>query len=351
MTTGFSFSQAPVRVAVAGLSHGHVDWIFNSEPGVIEVVGIYEPNEGLVNRYSERYQLPKKFFYTNLQEMLQQEKPEAVAAFGATSGHIEVVRAAAPLEIHVMVEKPLATTLADAREIAALAKKHNIHVLTNYETSWYASNRYVKELVEAGELGEIKKVMVNSGHQGPKEIGVSPEFLEILIDPEKNGAGALFDFGCYGANLMTWLLNGEKPLSVTAVVQQNKPKIYPEVDDEATIILQYPTAQCVIQASWDWTFSRKDLEVYGGKGYAIAGDATTVRQKVKEEGAEEVSRLNPTGDLHNDPFKYLAAVVRKEYVPEEYDLYGLSVNLVVMEVLEAARLSAAEKRTVFLENY
>ena len=349
LITGLSFSQNPVKVAVAGLTHGHVDWIFNSEASVIQIVGVYETNPELVKRYSERYNLDSKLFYTDLREMLEQVKPEAVAAFGATSEHIDVVRAAAPLNIHVMVEKPLATTLEDAQEIAALAKKHNIHVLTNYETSWYASNRTVKELVEKGELGSINKVMVNSGHQGPKEIGVSEEFLEILIDPEMNGAGALFDFGCYGANLMTWLLNGERPVSVTAVVQQNKPEIYPEVDDDATIILQYESAQCVIQGSWNWTFSRKDMEVYGEKGYAIAQDANTVRQRLAEDEPEEITQLNPTENLHDDPFKFLAAVVRGDFAPEENNLYGLPVNLIVMEILEAARLSAEENRTVFLE--
>lgn len=349
MTATISFSQTPIRVAVAGLTHGHVDWIFNSDPTALELVGIFEPNGDLVQKYIERYQLDSSLFYADMQEMLEKVDPQAVAAFGATSQHIEVVRATAPRQIHVMVEKPLATTLADAQEIAALAKKHNIHVLTNYETSWYASNRMIKDMADSGELGEIKKVMVNSGHQGPQEIGVSEEFLEILTDPEKNGAGALFDFGCYGANLMTWLLHGERPISVTAVVQQNKPEIYKEVDDEATIILQYPTAQCVIQASWNWTFSRKDMEVYGGKGYAIAEDATTVRQRLEEDSPEEVAMLNPVEDVHDDPFKFLAAVVRGDFVLEENNLYGLPVNLIVMEILEAARLSSEENRTIFLK--
>jgi predicted dehydrogenase len=115
-----------------------------------------------------------------------------------------------------MVEKPLATSLGDAIEIEDLANKYNIHVLTNFETSWYQSNQEVKKLLETGRLGEIRKVLVNDGHQGPKEIGVSNEFLEILTDPKKNGAGALVDFGCYGANLMTWLLNGDEPRSPSA---------------------------------------------------------------------------------------------------------------------------------------
>ena len=62
--------------------------------------------------------------------------------------------------------------------------------------------------------------------QGPKEINVQPEFLAWLTDPVKNGAGALFDFGCYGANLMTWLMDNQRPLAVTAIAQTNKPAIY-----------------------------------------------------------------------------------------------------------------------------
>lgn len=348
MISTFGNTQNPVRVAVAGLTHGHVDWVFSSDTTAIRLVGIYEPNNDLVKRYSKRYHLDQDLFFSNLQEMLEEVKPEAVTAFGATSEHINVVRASAPLKIHVMVEKPLATTLADAWEIESLAKEHGIHVLTNYETSWYASNREVKDMVDQGELGRIRKVMVNSGHRGPKEIGVSEEFLEILTDPEKNGAGALFDFGCYGANLMTWLLNGEKPVSVTAVTNKNKPEVYTDVDDEATIILKYGNAQCVIQGSWNWPFSRKDLEVYGEKGYAIAEDAGTVRQRLNEDMMEEVSHLNPADDVHDDPFKFLAAVVRGDFIPGDNDLYGLQNNLIVMEILEAARESAAGNTTVFL---
>ena len=50
------------------------------------------------------------------------------------------------------------------------------------------------------------------GHNGPSEIHVQPEFFAWLSDPVKNGAGALFDFGCYGANLMTWMMDNQPPL-------------------------------------------------------------------------------------------------------------------------------------------
>ena len=343
-------AQTPVRIAVAGLSHGHVGWVFNrKEKKDTELVGIYEKDKALAAKFIKRYKLDPNIFFDDLDKILSTTKPDAVTAFGPINEHITVVRAAAPLKIHVMVEKPLATTYADALEMAALAQRYDIQVLTNYETSWYASNQYVQQLAEDGKLGEIRKVMLNDGHQGPREIGVSDEFFAFLTDPVQNGAGALTDFGCYGANLMTWLMQGEKPLSVTAVTHQNKPDIYPKVDDEATIILQYPKAQCVIQASWNWTFGRKDMEVYGTQGYAVAVNATTVRQRFQEKSPEETLKLDPRPDPYLDPFSVLADVVQGRLTLDQNDLYGLPVNVTVVQILEAARKSAESGKRVLLK--
>jgi len=345
-----SMAQKPVRVAVAGLSHGHVGWIFNRKDKTdIQLVGIWETNPDLVRQFTERYKLDPKLFYSDLNKMLDETKPEAVSAFGAINEHVVVVRACAPRKVNVMVEKPLATTFADAKEIQKLATQNNIQVLTNYETSWYASNQHVHQLIEDGKLGDIRKVMVNDGHQGPKEIGVSKEFFAILTDPVKNGAGALVDFGCYGANLMTWLMKGERPISVTAVTHQNKPDIYKNVDDEASIILQYPKAQCIIQGSWNWSFARKDMEVYGNKGYAVAVNATTVRQRLQEKAPEETLKLEPRPAPYTDPFSVLADVVQGRLKLDQNDLYGLPVNVTVVEILETAKEAAKTGKTIFLK--
>ena len=348
LTTAGS-AQTPIRLAIAGLSHGHVGWVFNrTGKNDVELVGIYEPNQELVDRFVTRYKLDKTLFFSDLIKMLDQTKPQAVSAFGASNEHILIVRACAPRKIHVMVEKPLATTFADAKEIQSIAQKNNIKVLTNFETSWYASNQYVNDLYQAGKLGEIRKVMVNDGHQGPKEIGVSNEFFAILTDPVKNGAGALMDFGCYGANLMTWLLKGKRPSSVTAIIHQNKPAIYPQVDDEATIVLQYPQAQCIIQGSWNWSFARKDMEVYGNKGYAIAVNPTTIRQRLDKQSPEETIRIDPRPAPFTDPFSVLAEVVSGRMALDKNDLYGLPVNVTVVEILTAAKESARLGKTVLL---
>ncbi|WP_133641790.1 Gfo/Idh/MocA family protein [Sphingobacterium paludis] len=344
-----TFAEGALKLAVAGLSHGHVDWIFNRKnKDDVQLVGIYETNTALIDRYAKQYGISKNMFFTDLGKMLDEVKPDAVSAFGAVSEHVLVVRACAPRNIHVMVEKPLASTLEDAVEIEQLAEKHHVHVLTNFETSWYESNQQVKSLLDANKLGDIRKVMVNDGHEGPKEIGVSKEFFEILTDPAKNGAGALVDFGCYGANLMTWLMKGEKPLSVTAVSHQNKPDIYKNVDDEASIILQYSGVQCIIQASWNWPFSRKDMELYGTKGYAIAAEATTLRYRLQNQQSEKTEKLAKRKAPFDDPFSVLSAVVKGKLILDEFDCYGLPANVITVAILDAARKSAADHKTIYL---
>lgn len=340
----------PLRLAVARLTHGHAHWIFN-RPGKtdIELVGVYEPNIALRERFVERYGLDPALFFADLDDMLDEARPEAVAAFGSIAEHVEVVEAAAPRGVHVMVEKPLAFAIEDALRMRALAERHAIHVLTNYETTWYPSMYAAREVIADSALGAIRKMVIRDGHPGPKEIGVSEEFLEWLTDPAYNGGGALIDFGCYGANLATWLMEGEPPRTVTAVTQQIKPDIYPDVDDEATILLAWPHAQAIIQASWNWPFNRKDMHVYGRTGYLFAPDAAELRVRAAGADKEETHRLAPRPAPFDDPFSYLAAVVRGAVQVADTDLSSLRNNVTVVRILDAARESARTGRTVTLE--
>src|SRR5210317_2065675 len=138
-----------------------------------------------------------------------------------------------------MVEKPLASNYEEAKKIEALHLKYQTPVLTNYETSWYESTYETKKMVDNGLLGSLTKMVFNTGHPGPQEIGCSTEFLEWLTDPIQNGGGALTDFGCYGANIATWFLEGQAPLRISCIAKQTKPDRYPDVDDDTTIILEY----------------------------------------------------------------------------------------------------------------
>jgi predicted dehydrogenase len=193
-------------------------------------------------------------------------------------------------------------------------------------------------------------VVFHHGHQGPKEIGVGDEFFQWLTDPVLNGGGALMDFGCYGANLATYLLKGQEPVSVTALTNQFKPHIYPKVDDDATIILNYPSLQVIIQASWNWTFNRKDMEIYGDEGAITAVNANKMRLRNSKNGSE-YEKMVTDKEIHvyTNPFSYLHAVLRGLEKPEPFGLYTLENNIIVNRILEAAKISAATGKTVSLK--
>ena len=344
--------SGPVRLAVAGIAHGHNTWLLNrKDDEVIHLVGIYEPSKELADAMAAQYKLDKALFYSDLATMLDKVKPEGVLGFGPTNSHLAVVEACAPKGIPVMVEKPLATTAAEANKMLDLSKKYNSLVLTNFETSWYpVTDKAYQLATDTSFMGIIRKVVVHDGHMGPKEINVQPWFFEWLTDPIKNGGGgALMDFGCYGANLMTYLMKGQLPQTVSCVTQQLKPAIYPKVDDEATIILTYPTAQCIIQASWNWPYHRKDMEVYGEAGYAISTTSKDMRIKGRNS-PEQVLVLKPEDTkTYTDPFLYFADVIRKKINVPPYGLYSLETNYVVAKILEAAKISAKSGKVVQLK--
>jgi len=347
-------TAAPVRVAIVGLVHGHVQGFLHnlaSHPE-IALVGISDPDPALRQKYIAKTHLSGDMFFATEAEMLKKTHPQAILVYTSIAGHRAAIEEAAPLHIAAMVEKPLATTVEDALAIQALSEKYNVPVLTNYETTWYNSNTAAVKMLEEGKIGDLRKLVVHDGHEGPKEIHVDPEFFNWLTDPKENGAGAMFDFGCYGVDLATWIMHGELPTTVTAVALQLKPQIYPKVDDDSTIVLTYPHAQAILQGSWNWPFARKDMEVYGATGYVDtlyedAAPGAKLRMRLPGEKAEHVETAPALTAPQNDSLNYLAAVLGGSLKPQ-HDLTSLDTNVAVVRILDAARRSAQTGKTIYL---
>jgi predicted dehydrogenase len=343
----------PLKVGVIGLTHTHVHWILGRpKDDKVEVVGIVENNMDLAKRYIQQHGLSMDLVFSTMDGLIKNAKPEAVLAFGTIYDHLDVVEKFAPLGIHVMVEKPLAVSLDHAKKLKALANKHGIHLLTNYETTWYPTLHATDELLKKDSIGTLTQIIIRDGHKGPLKIGVNKEFLDWLTDPLQNGGGAITDFGCYGANIATWMMNGERPLAVLATTQQLQKENNPNVDDEATIILLYKNTKATIQASWNWPIGRKDMEVYGKKGVVYADNRNDLRLRISEgyDGFRETkSKLDERPAPFNDPFALFAAVINKEITLTKYDLSSLENNIIVMEILDAARQSAKKGRVVKLK--
>ncbi len=350
-------TPAPLRVGIVGLAHGHVAGFLNGGALVptggalhrsdVRIVGIVEPNRSLFDSYVQRFHLSPDLYFASIDEMVSHAHPQAALVFTSTFEHTQAVEECAKRGVHVMMEKPMAVSYKDALSIAEAAKRGNIHVLVDYETTWYPSNGAAYDLLRQNALGEIRKVVVRDGHRGPKLINVPPEFFAWLTDPKLNGAGALYDFGCYGADLMTWLTHGELPLSVTAVTKQLQPEIYPKVDDEADVLLNYKNAVAILQGSWNWPFDIKNMDVYGRTGYVktMRRDGIEVRRPGDNEG--RLDRATPLAAPGDDPLHYLAAIIRGE-ISEEGSLSSLQTNVIVSEILDAARRSAQTGQTVKL---
>lgn len=346
----------PLRVVVIGLVHGHAEGFFSNavKRSDISILGISDPDRALFDRYAKKYGLDANLYHADFLEMLNATHPQAVLIYTNTADHRKVVEACAKFSeaahakhLTVMMEKPLAISAEDAHSMANAANASKITVLVNYFTSWDPSRHAAYDIATDGQLGDLRKIVAHDGHMGPKEIGVGPEFLNWLTDPALNGGGALYDFGCYGVDFITWVMHGERPLTVTAVTQQIKPDVYPKVEDEATIILTYPKAQGIIQASWNWAIGRSDVEVYGRTGQAktIGSDALEVR-KAGDKQAQQV-QSKPLVPPMDDELHYLAAVVKGEIKPEGPG--SLENNIVVAEILDAARQSAKSGKTIKLK--
>ena len=340
-------AKAPIKVVIVGLVHGHVNgFLKKAYQGSVEIVGIYEPNLEVAKRYRDRYHFADALFGADLPKMLDERKPQAIWVFSNTFDHLAAVEAAAPRKVHVIVEKPLAVDKPAADRMAALARENKVQLLTNLETTWYSSLAEAHRIcVQEQQLGVITKMVGHFGHPGPDR--VEPEFLAWLKDPILNGGGASSDFGCYGGVIMTWLRGNERPQSVTAVFQTDRPETFTKVDDNATLILEYPQAQGIIQASWDWTFPRKDVEIYGRKGIIRTINPTDYDIRLAPSKRPEEKTAAPLPEPLGSSVEYFAAVIRGEIDPSGSQS-SLETNLIAVEIQDAAQESARTGKKVVL---
>lgn len=332
---------AKTRIAIIGLNHDHVWGLLKdiaAEPQA-ELVAISDSRQNLIEK--ARAQVPASVkFYPGYLEMLDDAKPDAVFVTTENDKHLEILRECSKRHISVSVEKPMATNAADALTMEQLAENSGIKLMVNYWNAWTASTAELEQRVKSGEIGPVRKIVVQYGHQGPREIGVSKEFADWLYDPEKNGGGAIVDFGCYGAE-MALLLRG-MPLRVYSVTRKLKAGQNNRVDDDATIVMDYPDATAVIQASWDWPYSMDRTYVYGVKGSLFStADDLFERMQADKPGAipdGTAVKLGAVPHEMSNPVSYLVDRIRNNK-PVEGPL-APKLNVQVMQILDAARESA-----------
>jgi predicted dehydrogenase len=275
--------------------------------------------------------------------MLDQAKPDIVWAFVENNRHLEIAHACAPRKIHVMFEKPLASTYKDALSIRDLARKHGIQVMTNYQMAWWPTQYAAKAKADSGELGQLWRLRGVVGHGGPGgPTGLNKYFFDWLTDPVKNGAGALMDFGCYNALWSLWYFG--RPETVYARVNRLRPETFPKVEDNSTMILHYKNGVGIFEGSWDLPRSFQDLEVFGLKGSLyLTREAVEFRQG---RGAGVKLAPAPLPPEESEPIAFMVNAIRSAKPVE--GLTAIDINVGVVEIIEAAKMSVKSGKAVAL---
>jgi predicted dehydrogenase len=350
LVSGADAPRTRTRLAVVGLDHDHVWGILATiarEPNA-ELVAVADPHPELIERAKAQAPAGAKFFADYVQ-MLDAVKPEAVIVTTANHLHLAILRECAQRKIHYFTEKPMAATGADAREMERLAREAGIKLMVNYWNAWAAPTQDAYARLKAGDLGPVQKMIVQFGHEGPKEIGVSKYFGDWLYDPIKNGAGALMDFGCYGAN---WALSVKgRPTRVYATSLKLKSEQRNLVEDDAVVLLEYPDATAILMPSWDWPYGKGQAEIFGPKGsFLVMGDGLLF-----QPAHTEATAANPQGRRIKTqplpPEKRNGIAYFLHCIGNDKPIEGpvaASLNVGVNEIIDAAKESIRTGRAVNL---
>ncbi len=332
-----------LRIGVLGLNHDHVweNLKALNESGAGALVAAADPHPELQDKV-KAYGCEQVF--ANYEQLLDQVKLDAVYIFADNRQGAELAQQAAAHGLHILIEKPMAASLADADRMRRAARAAGVQLMVNWPIAWRPQLQYALRLIDEGRIGEVFQVNYRAAHAGPREIGCSPYFCEWLYDPQRNGAGALMDYCCYGAALTCLLLG--LPSRVTAVSGRLRKDDLP-AEDNAVLIMHHARAISTSTASWTQIGHLTSYipMFYGSEGtLVVQGNEVWLASRDHEDGERlEVPPL-PAGQRTSAEF-FLSHIRSGEPIT---GLCSAEVGLMAQEVLEAGLISAAEGRAVSL---
>ena len=236
-----------LKIGVLGLTHDHA-WGNLAELEASDLgrlVAAADPNAELQDKV--RADTSCERVYDEPEEMLSDEALDAVYVFGDNLNGAANAAMALATDLPVLVEKPMASTVALADVMLQGSRESDRALMINWPFAWWPSMQQALAMAEAGDIGRVFSTRYRSAHNGPRALGCSEYFCEWLYDSELNGAGALMDYCCYGAALAAAVLG--RPSTVTGVSNRLVHDFSPQ-EDNAILILNYADAMSVTEASW-----------------------------------------------------------------------------------------------------
>jgi predicted dehydrogenase len=351
--------KAHIRIGIIGAVHDHfwpvwgkgVFHEFRDHPGVT-LVAATEHHPQLQSRL--RKDLGIERIYTDYNEMLDNETLDAVLIGLPSNAKVAPVRAAAQKGLHILMDKPLCTTMEDAWEMKRITNEAGVKLVVNSLSIWKAPLRKGFDLIKSGAIGRPFWAKWRNANAGTEKSGASTFFTDWLWDMEKNGGGILINYCYYGISYLCHLFG--RPQSVTATaghfVKENIPA---EMEDNAVVTMKWAAALGQAEGSWTQTDEGPDEEVDPtNRGLIVYGSEGVLRTSSKGY-VVLVNAANPRGvriDCAKVPVQFkdgaehFVSVIRGE--SDVDPLCSLDLNILVQEVVTAGYEAIREKREISL---
>jgi predicted dehydrogenase len=353
------------KFRVVGISFDHMHMgdllrLVHDHPEA-ELVGIFDPDRGAMDRAVGQFAIPEHRVFTDFDACIS-TAPDLAILCAATADHAAYTARLAACGVHVLVEKPFAATLAEARAMIGAMSDAGKLLAVNWPLAWSPVHLTAKRLIDEGRIGTLVEMHYYGGNRGPlyhsadKE-EVSPEDVERQKNKSwwykrSAGGGSLLDYLGYGATLGTWYMNGAAPLEVTCVVDET-PGI--EVDQHAITVCRYARGLSKMETRWGtftdpWTIQpqpRCGFVFVGTEGTIACWDYAehvTLQTRAHPEPHPVAADRAPAG--RRNPVEYMLDCIETGAAPT--GPLDPAVSLLGQRVVDTAALSAREKRTLAL---
>lgn len=313
-----------------------------------EVIAVASRTEANVKQFAEQRGIRE--WFTDYRKLLEIDELDMVVLGIPNDLHCEVTVAAASAGKHVVVEKPLATSLAECDRMIAACEQANVKLMYAEELCFAPKYVRLKQLADEGALGRIFLVKQSEKHDGPH--------TDWFWDVQRSGGGVMLDMGCHGIEFARWMLG--KP-RITRVYCDLKTQMHADRtrgDDTSLLILDFDNgATAYIEEAWSklgGMDDRAELHGTGGVAYAdvLHGSSILTYSKsgygyaVEKAGGTQGWSFTMFEELWNYGFPqemaHFVACVRDDREPLETGHDGR----IVMETLFAAYASAGQSRRI-----
>jgi predicted dehydrogenase len=352
------------KVAGINFDHMHMGDLLRQvhEHPHAEIAGVCDEEPARMESVIRNFSIPLERQFTDYRECLEKSKPDIVILCPATARHGEYVEKVAPYNTHILVEKPMAASLADADAMIRAVEKTGKTLVINWPLAWYPPHVTTKRLIDEGAIGEVVEVHYYDGNRGPLrhvadkvEIGAEEAARQKSSSwwyRKEKGGGSLLDYLGYGVTLGTWFHDGKAPIEVTAVVDE-PPGL--EVDEHSVTIARYDCGLSKYETRWGTFTDPWTHQPQPKCGFVVVGTKGTISSYDYEPtifvqtGAHLEGQVIPVDTLpipRRAPIEYLIHCLATG-APVTGPL-SPALSRIGQQIVDTAVMSAREKRAVRL---